>query len=135
MTIKEMAEYLNGKEYYEIGSREKILVKEEEMLVIFGHPDEIVKGMGSFNIKTDAWEEPVLYLNKEGFFNGCPYGDTKCVYCKEALSKYEQIITKITEDDNGIYITFDTEIEHETFNLYDSNSLCCIGIVIDIHEI
>lgn len=134
MTAKEMAEYLNRREYHEINHRDSKINDTDDLVIIYGYPDEIITVAGAFNKKMDAWGDPVIYLNRDGIFDGCPYGDTKCKYCKEALQKYERIIAEV-EDSDEVYLTFDTELEHETFELYDSNSLCCIGIVIDLCEI
>lgn len=127
MNIDEVAELLDGRQYRsEVDLPLRALLQKENILVVYGASDDIVCLDGAIY---DEWYWPVYLKDGKMITNqceeGCPY------YEKEKLAGWK--IDPIWPEENPFW-TFETELDHVTFNIWDGETLYCRGIVINLMD-
>ncbi|MDR0905799.1 MAG: hypothetical protein LBN00_06460 [Oscillospiraceae bacterium] len=139
MTAKELAQILYGREYgNEITRAEEAAAKEAGLVVMFGYSDDNVEVRGAFNEEYGAYEGTTLHLTAEGFLES-PYDDREacedCKFYKRELARSRTIIVRWCLPDAEAVWTFETDIPHEVFKIYDDGDSFCVGIVFDIKDL
>jgi hypothetical protein len=134
MTIKEIAAKFDGREYgAEITRDEEKFLKENGIVMMFGASDDLVELRGAINDEFDAYEGTTVYFAKGGILeNEC--NDKDCTYFGEQL-KQAKTVKAVWSDDGGYPWSFDTEIPHETFEIFEDGDKYCRGILFDIDQI
>lgn len=133
MSPKEMAELLNGREYgREMTKLEEQLCKDFGFVVVFGASDDLIELSGCINDEAGCYNGGELKFTKEGFHwkgdenNGHWIGNNKirAIWCKNY-------------DDNGRCIcwTYETDIPHEEFMIYEDDEPYCRGLVIRMDDL
>jgi hypothetical protein len=128
MTKEELAAKLNGRERGNEITKEEILqAKENCLVVVFGYSDDGIEFKGSIRVETGCYGGSTIYLSMSGVFEGC---DCECSYSEAAKRKCAQI--KAVWDDQGEYLwTYETEIPHATFGIFEDGEKFCRGIVFE----
>ena len=132
MDIKDFAKLINGKEYgYQQFTKEEIATaKENGFVIVCGESDDLMEFYGSIH------DEGGCFGGGEVFFNNyevCQDGD--------AAAEYHNCINAVwcggekDEDGQEITWTYETEIPHETFMVYEDGKPYCRGIVFSIDAI
>ena len=124
MTAKEMAERLNGCQYgNEITRAEAQLAKENGLVVVYGYSDDNMEFDGAIYEEIGCWGGGYAYINRSGMLED-PHCDSKeeCKYFQSASKDCKKI--KACWDAPGkAPWTFETDIPHETFNVYEDDVL------------
>ena len=110
MTIYEFAKKLNGRKYRkEITPVEEKEAKELGFIVLFGYSDDNAELRGSIDDEIGCWNGGRVYKNGDLFVDA--------VWCKDDFSW-----------------TYETNIPHATFDIYDDDEKYCRGIVFENPE-
>lgn len=129
MEIKEFAEMINGKQYgYPQFSKEEIaLAKENQFVIVYGASDDLMEFDGAIYDEGGCFDGGKIYFDH----NGVSEDNTKC-NCITALW-----CDKNAKDNNGNQITwtYQTDIPHETFMIYENEESYCRGIIFHINDI
>lgn len=111
MKISDFAEGLNGREYLnEITPFEEQRAKELGFVVVFGYSDDCAEFRGAIYDEVDCYDGGRIFK----------YGDkyVDAVWC-----------------DGEYSWTYDTNIPHTTFDIYEDGEKFCKGIVFDKREL
>lgn len=139
MNKKELAELLNGRKYREeITSEEEKKAKDNNLVVVFGASDDLCEFRGAIDEELGAWDGNSFKVKKKKLsvkeLGGRNVGwiENKV----EGKNVINQIWAPQDEEQQTIASwKFQTEIEHETFKIYDDYELYCIGIVFSIDDL
>ena len=132
--LKEIADLLNGREYgREMTKMEEQLCKDFGFVVCFGASDDLIELRGCIDDEADCWNGGEIAFTQHGFHwkengdgTGHWVGENKITakWCKDR-----------TEDGERISWTYDTDIPHESFMIYDDEEPYCRGIVFSIEDV
>lgn len=130
MDIKEFAKSISGKEYgYPQFTKEEIeAAKENGFVIVYGCSDDLMEFEGAIREEIGCYENGMAWV-KGDRANDCP------------MSVGEKTIKAIwcggEKDDGGQEITwtYETEIPHETFMIYEGEKPYCRGIVFSIYDV
>ncbi len=129
--LRSFANKLNGREYgQEIFGIEKQLAKELGFVVVFGASDDIAEFEGAFYDEASCYDGGKIYLEENGLFEGC---DCDCKYSQTAREKCK-VITAVWGKD-GYSWQYETDLPHETFDIFEDGEKYCKGIVFDIKSL
>lgn len=113
MNIKDFAKMLDGRQYmYEITPDEEKTAAENGFAVIFGYSDDNCELCGAVHDEIDCYDGGMI--RAKGLPK--PINAIWCPADKECSWSYE------------------TDMPHEEFNIFDGDELFCVGIVVDIEE-
>ena len=136
--VKELAEMLSGREVgEEIVMGEERDIKEAGLVVVYGYSDDNVELCGAINDEVGSYNGGTVYLTKNGILEGpaCSCAeDCECTYF-DAARKNAKTIKAIWHDKGNPCWTFETDIPHETFNIYEDGELFCVGIVFNLEDL
>lgn len=130
LDIKEFAKSINGREYsYSQFTEEELeTAKENGFVIVYGASDDLMEFEGAMRNEGYCCEGGNVYFNKNGVIDDNDV--TSFDKCIKAIWRGE-------EDDDGQKIawTYETEIPHETFMIYDGGEPYCEGIVFSIDTV
>lgn len=129
MTKKELAEKLNGTEYVGLNLfSEEILkeAKESGLVIVSGASDDLMEFEGALEDEGNCYTGGVVYFDRNGVSMDGNERDNYiiAIWCN-------------SEDDEGNQAvwSYDTDIPHETFKVWEDGELFCIGLVFAIEDI
>lgn len=135
MTAKELSEMLSGREYgTEITNDEERQAADAGLVVVYGYSDDNVEFAGAIDDEVGAYESATIYITKDGLFDEPDCGIEDCPHCAAAREK-AKTIKAVWHDEGGPCWTFETDIPHETFNVYEDGELFCVGIVLSVEDL
>lgn len=135
MTEKELAAMLNGREVgYEIGGPVVRWAKEAGLVAVYGYSDDNVELTGAIDDEVGAYEGATILITKDGLFDEPECGIEDCPYCAAAREK-AKAIKAVWHDEGGPCWTFETDIPHETFTIFEDGEPWCIGIVFNVEHL
>ena len=133
MTAKELAAMLNGREYgNEITAAEEKLAKENGLVVAFGYSDDLMELRGAIYDEAGVYDGGTVSIEKDGIAS-TDEACEQCKYFKAAREKMKDITAAWCKGD--VPWTYETDIPHETFNIYEDGELFCVGIVFSINDL
>ena len=123
MTIQEVAEMMNGREYLnELTDEEADEMKRSGIVVVFGYSDDNVELRGAVDDEIAAFEGTEFYITSDGMFDKpCEY---QCKLYREYLRKSKKITAIF--DNKGWH--FETDIPHIEYDINEDGELFCKGI-------
>ena len=131
MDIKEFAKSISGKEYgYPQLTKEEIeTAKENGFVIVYGCSDDLMEFEGAIQDEGGCFDGGEVYFSK-----------TEVCQDSEEEKNYPNCINAVwdrNEDENGNMITwtYETEIPHETFMIYEGGEPYCRGIVFNISDL
>lgn len=134
MTMKEFAKMLSGREYgMELTKDEERQAADAGLVVAYGYSDDNVELRGAIDEEVGAWDGTTIRLTKAGVLQGpaCDSAENcDCPYFAAAKNAAKTI--KAVWGAGGVSWTFETDIPHETFNIYEDGELFCVGIVFSV---
>jgi hypothetical protein len=137
-TKEELATLLNNREYLnEVPKDIGGIAADNGLVIVFGASDNLCKFRGAINDEVSAWQGATLIsltvpLDKDGIVtNECD--DDMCPYYAEKKEQAAKI--KVKWCDGDIAWTFETDIPHATFNIYEDNEIFCRGIVFSLDDV
>ena len=138
MTAKELAATLNGREIMnEITSAEARQAADAGLVVVFGYSDDNVELRGAIDSEVGAYEGAVIHITAAGLLEepACDTAeDCTCPYFAAAKST-AKTIEAIWHDEDGPCWTYETDIPHETFDIYEDGEVWCVGIVFSMEHL
>ena len=138
MTAKELAAALNGREIsYEINETEEKRAKEAGLVVVYGYSDDNVELRGAIDEEVGAYEGAVIHITAAGLLEdpACDTAeDCTCPYFAAAKNS-AKTITAVWNDNGDPCWTFETDIPHETFTVFEDGEAFCEGIVFSMEDI
>lgn len=137
MTMKEFAQMLSGREYgTEITKDEERQAADAGLVAVYGYSDDNVELAGAISEEVGAYEGTTVYLNKDGLLTkpSCECDTDECPYLKKAIQAAKSI-KAVWHDKGDPCWTFETDIPHETFNIYEDGELFCVGIVLSVEDL
>lgn len=135
MTAKELSEMLSGREYgMEITKDEERQAADAGLLVLYSHSDDNVEIAGAYNDEVGAYDGAVVHLTKTGVLQEPDCGQEDCPYYATARDATKSV-QAVWHNNGGPCWTFETDIPHETFNIYDDGELFCVGIVLSVEDL
>jgi len=134
MTVKEIAEKLNGNEYG-LGNIEISQIKEAGIIFAYGESDDLLEFRGAIYDEFDCYDGGECKITKElKVFNEDENRDTLEYNQKEIdAMKTIQAIWAPKDEKGEVYASWliTTDIPHETFDMMEDGELFCRGIVFD----
>lgn len=133
MDIKEFAKSISGKEYgYPQFTKEEIeTAKENGFVVVYGASDDLMEFEGAIRDEGGCFEGGEVFFNRKGI-----------LYEIGGSREWKANIVKALwcggeKDKNGKEITwtYETDIPHETFMIYEDGEPYCRGIVFNIEDL
>ena len=138
MTAKELAAVLSGREYgMEIDSSEEQEAKDAGLVVVYGCSDDNVELRGAIDSEVGAWNGTTLYITPTGMLEEptCDNAeDCTCPYFA-AAKKAAKEIKAVWHNPGGPCWTFETDIPHETFTIFEDGEPFCEGIVFSMEDV
>ncbi len=131
MNIKEYAKSISGKEYgYPQFTKEEIETAEENgFIIVYGASDDLMEFDGGFCGEGGCFDGGEVFFNKHGV-----------CYDDEKRESYPNCINAVWDgdtDESGKLIpwTYETDIPHETFMIYEGGEPYCRGIVFRLEDV
>lgn len=124
MTIKEVAENLNGRQYEGFFIEDEIIDEciVNDIVIVTGYSDDLVEFEGALACEKDAYDGNVFYISSAG---GVFYEKHK--HCKR--------LDAIWFNGGNPSWRFETDIPHETFEIMDGCETFCVGIVFSLEDV
>ena len=118
--LKRFAELLNGVQYGEFP--EGIIKEAEEngIVIVSGASDDLCELEGAICDEFGCYDGGTIYLDEEGRLYR---QKRKEVPCKYITAKWDE------DGEDGFTWTYDTDIPHETFEMFDRGEKYCRGFV------
>lgn len=131
MDIKEFAKSISGKEYgYPQFTKEEIgTARKNGFVIVYGCSDDLMEFEGAIQDEGGCFDGGRVFFNHDEVYQG---------YNKE---KYPYWINAVwcggekDADGQEITWTYETEIPHETFMIYEDGEPYCKGIVFKIDDV
>lgn len=134
MDIKEFAKSISGKEYGypQFTKEENETAKENGFVIVYGASDDLMEFEGAIRDEGGCFDGGRVYFNKTEV---CQDESDR-----SAFDNYSNSINAVWDrdtDENGKLITwtYETEIPHETFMIYEGGEPYCRGIVFSIDDV
>ena len=129
VTAKDLAQKLNGCEYgSEMTAEDRKAARENGLVVVYGCSDDLAESVGAIRDEGGCYDGESFQLTKNGALTGPNCGDKDCEYYRKA-TKDAKWIKAVWHNGGNPCWTYETEIPHETFDVYEDGELFCIGIV------
>lgn len=120
MTIYEFAEMLNGREYPKFITRNELeQAKSLGFAIVSGYSDDIIVINGAMCVEEDCYEGGTIYLNSNGICDK----DITHLYIEAFWCK------------DGYSWTYESNIPHATFEIFEEGDKYCRGMVFDIKSL
>lgn len=132
MTPKEFVDtyFANGycEYYHETTDEQEKIAKENGLVIVFGNSDDLCEFRGAVNDEVDCFEGTDIYLDDAGnIANNLDDFDP-------ADSSQYRLIKAVWGNDDVSW-TYETDIPHETFDVYEDGELYCKGIVFSLSDL
>jgi hypothetical protein len=117
---KQFATMISGRQYgNEITKAEAELAKKNGVVIVYGYSDDNMEFEGAIYDEVGCFNGGKCYIKgREVFhdepYDGCP--SITAVWCGEGKPPW----------------TYETDILHETFEIYEGEELFCVGIVFTV---
>ena len=135
MTAKELAAMLSGREAgNEITDAEAQQAADAGLVVVYGYSDDNIKLRGAIDAEDGAYEGVTIYVNKAGLMYEPPCDGDGCPYYNAARAAHKAI-TAVWHNDGCPCWTYETDILHETFDIYEDEEVWCVGIVFSVEDL
>jgi len=129
MGAKEFAAMITGREIdEELTPSDERQAEQSRLVVVFGYSDDNAEFRGAIDGEVGCYDGGDIYLTKNGIMQvpDCAEGD--CPLFANIKEK-ARLIKAIWHNKGGPCWTYETDIPHETFEVYEDGELFCVGIV------
>lgn len=135
MNAKELAAKLTGREYdAEITKAEILEAEQAGLVVVYGYSDDNVEFNGAINDEVGCYERRTIPLTKSGVLATPDCGQDDCPYFEIAKRNAKAVCAKWNDEGNPCW-SFETDIPHETFEVFEGEELFCVGIVFSVEDL
>lgn len=126
MTAKQLAERLDGREYLnEITAQEEREAEANGLVAVYGYSDDCVEFVGYIDDEVGAFEGKTLYVTRDGIVD----------YDENEGNAITALCDASTAEGERAAWVIDSDIPHETFNIYEDGELFCVGIVFRMEDL
>ena len=134
MNTEQFAEMIDSREYLsEMSNTERKIAKENGLVVVFGQSDDLMEFRGAIDGELDCYNGGTAYLDETGLWeNQCE--DEDCPYAAREKTKCKTI-RAVWHDGGGPCWTYETDIPHATFDVYEDGEAWCVGIVFSMEDL
>lgn len=134
MTAKELAEMLSGREVGdEVSPQEERIARNAGLVVAYGYSDDNVELRGAIDDEVGAYEGTTIHLTPAGVLQEPDCGRDDCPYFTREREKTKPIKV-VWHNEGGPCWTFETDIPHENFTIFEDGEPFCEGIVFSMEE-
>lgn len=131
--VAEIAAQLDGCEYGSEGSKALwATMKAEGLVAVFGASDDLMELRGAIDDEESAYDGAEVFVTPQGLFKPC---DDNCAYSIAAQKAAAQIDALWDAGDGEPPWTYETEIPHATFNVFEDGEVYCRGIVFALADV
>ena len=95
----------------------------------------IMWNSGAIDEEVGAYEGGTICLTKTGIFEEPDCSCTEACPFYSAALKAAKTIKAVWHNEGGPCWTFETNIPHEVFNIYEDGELFCVGIVFSTEDL
>lgn len=135
MTAKELAAQLDGNKYgNEITKEQEAIAADNGLVVVFGYSDDAVELCGKIDDEVGAFDGTTFYVTQDGVLKEPECGYDGCKYFEAAKASAREIKAIWGNTGNPCW-SFESDIPHETFRIYEDGELFCVGIVFSVYDI
>lgn len=136
MTHETLAALITRNEYgKEISAYLEDEAKKNGLVVVFGYSDDCMEFRGAIDAEVGAYEEGTVFITQGGQLLPEPEcGAENCPYFL-AAKEASQSVKAIWHDDGGPCWTYETDIPHSTFDVFENGELYCVGIVFSVNHL
>lgn len=135
MTAKELAAMITGREYgEEITQEEMNQAAEAGLVVVYGYSDDSAELCGAIDDEVGCYNGGIIRMTKSGVLLTPDCGRDDCPYFGIAKRNAKTVAAKWHDDGNPCW-SFDTDIPHETFEIFEDGELFCVGIVFSVEDL
>lgn len=128
MDIKEFANLISGRQYgYPQFTKEQLqIAKDNGFVIVYGASDDLMEFAGAIEDEGNCFDGGEVYFDKNGVTENENDNCIEALWCDND-----------SKDENGEIITwtYETDIPHETFIIYDDDETYCRGIVFSINDL
>ena len=123
MTADKMAKALNGKQYMnEMTQADELVARDNDLVVVFGYSDDCIEFRGAICDELGCFDGGDFWVDKSGAIEH---------NSRPGMKK----ISAVWCGDSGACWEYETDIPHETFNIYEGDELFCVGIVFSLEDL
>lgn len=127
--IKEFAKSISGN-YHQFDKGEEQTAKENGFVIVYGCSDDLMEFRGAIDDEGNCYGGGKVFFNRNGTWKFAEDEENypnwiKAIWCGGETDESGQEITW----------TYETEIPHETFMIYENGEPFCRGIVISIEDL
>ena len=139
MMKKHYATIFNGREYgKEMDGIDEAELKKNGIVILFGYSDDNMEFRGAIDDEIGCWGGRTVYLTKNGLLEnpGCLHCDD-CSHYKKSSDSSRSIKAIWSEHakDSEYAWRFETDIPHETFEIFEEGEKFCLGIVFNMADV
>lgn len=138
MDKTEFAKMLDGRQYlHEITQGETDIAKENNLVIVFGASDDLMKLNGVFADEINCYDGGSVLIEPDGGI----ISQTECEDCSQckfqiaAKAKAHELKALWCENDKGASWTYEIDIPFATFNIMEDAELYCVGIVFSLDDV
>ena len=135
MSIKEWADRLNGRGYgVELSYKEEHELERQGFVVVFGASDDLCELRGAITDEQDCYDGGDYFLNRDGFVYSDGYDEChNCKHFKAAAREAKAL--KIKWSNKSPQWSYEIDVPHEGFTIYEDDKPYCRGIIFDINDL
>ena len=135
MTSKELATLLDGNQYgNEITKEQEALAADNGLVVVFGYSDDAAELCGGIDDEVGAFDGTTFHVTRDGVLQAPDCGCDDCKYFEVAKRDAAEI-KAVWHDTGNPCWTYETDIPHEIFQIYEDGELFCVGIVFSLNDL
>ena len=122
--VKILAASLNGSDYgcETDNAADMAFAKDKSMVVVYGYSDDCAELDGAVQDEISCYNGGAFWIDAKGRVSDTEkagYKKVEAVWCGPSGASWE----------------YQTDIPHETFNVYEDGELYCVGIVFCLNDI
>ena len=122
--LKQLAKELDKSQYgFDLTPEQRAYCKQNGIVVVFGYSDDLMEFDGAIYDEFGCYEGGTCYLNQDGIFED----DCDCKYAKQAKEQCKTI--KAFWCRSEWCWEYETDIPHETFEVWEDDEPYCKGII------
>jgi len=136
MTHETLAALITRNEYgKEISAYLEDEAKKDGLVAVFGYSDDCMEFRGAIDAEVGAYEGGTVFITQSGQLLPEPECGTENCPFFQAAKAASKSIKAIWHDDGGPCWTYETDIPHSTFDVFENGELYCVGIVFSVNHL
>ena len=136
MTHETLAALITRNEYgKEISAYLEDEAKKNGLVVVFGYSDDCMEFRGAIDDEIGVYEGGTVFITKSGVLLPEPEcGAADCPYYIAAKEGCKSV-RAVWHDDVGPCWTYETDLPHSKFDIFENGELFCVGIVFSVNHL